>query len=239
MGSAGATGNNPSAGVTPGQFSATKQPYNYGGNPQSDVNVQTQMNVLGQGNPFQNQAQSYANTAGANSANFGGATMGQGANMYSGANAVMNTAFDPQQALYTKLQQQNTDQTNAAEAARGITSSPYGAGVANQSNMDFNIAWQNAQLDRQTKGLNAAGTANTTGSNLGSTGTTQINNGGQLPYETGQQALSNEQQSIQDWLAYLSGGTTASAGNVYTPPAPSIIFGGNMSGYGPGTVQYG
>lgn len=218
-----ATGFNPNAGVTGGTFSATQAPYQYGGKPQSDVNLQAQMNVMGQGNPFQNTAQGYANTAGYNSANVGGAAIGQGQNMYGGANAVMNTAFDPQNALYNKLQQQNTDQTNASMASRGITMSPYGAGVANQSNQDFNIAWQNAQLNRQVQGLGAAGTANTTGSNLGSTGVTNINNAGQLPYQTGQQALGNEQQSIQDWLNYLAGGTSASSGNQAAPVATPIF----------------
>lgn len=218
---------NPNAGVSAGTFSATKMPYNYGGQPQADTNVQAQMNVLGQGNPFQNQAQGYAQTAGQNSAYFGGQTMGQGMNQYGGANAVMNTAFDPQNALYDRTKQQVMDSVNANEAARGITMSPYGAGVANKAMSDFNIDWQNNQLARQTQGLQAATGANTAGANLGTVGTSQINQGGQLPYETGQAAISNEQQSIQDWLNYLAGGTSASAGNVYTAPGPSIIFGGN------------
>lgn len=224
---------NPSSGVSAGTFSATQQPYQYGGKPQSDVSAQTQMNVLGRGNPFQNIAQGYANTAGYNSANVGGAAIGQGQNQYSGANAVMNTAFDPQQELYKDTLQKVIDQNNAQQAARGVTMSPYGAGAMSDALSTFNTDWQNAQLTRQVQGLNAAGQANTIGANLGSTGVTNINNAGQLPYEIGQQALSNEQQSIQDWLNYLAGGTSASAGNIYTPPTtPTITFTGNMSPYG-------
>lgn len=224
-------------GVTSGSYSATQQPYQYGGRPQADVNLQNQMNIMGMGNPFQNTAQNAANNAGAASGTFGQSTVGQGQGMYGGANAVMNTAFDPQQALYKQLYQQNTDANNVNEAQRGITNSPYGAGVANQAATNFNIDWQNQQLGRQIQGLNAAGTANNTGANLGTSGVTQMNNAGQLPYQTGQQAMANEQQSIQDWLNYLAGGTNASAGNQMAPQltpvfAPQTV---TQSQFGPTT----
>jgi hypothetical protein len=66
------------------------------------------------------------------------------------ARQVVNTGFDPQQALYDRTQQQVMDQVQAANAAAGIGSSPYGAGVAGKTLSDFNIDWQNAQLGRQT-----------------------------------------------------------------------------------------
>lgn len=198
--------------TTVGNFNANAQPYQLGGEPQSDVNTQALMNIMARGNPFQNTAQNASMVAGQQAYGAGGQAISQGNNMYSGANAVMNTAFDPQQTLYNKLQQQNTDQTNANEAQRGITMSPYGAGVANESNKNFNIDWQNQQLQRQESGLQSAGTGNTTGANLQSTGVNQLNAAGQLPYATGQQAFENSQQSIQDYLNYLNHGTAASAG---------------------------
>lgn len=77
-------------------------------------------------------------------------------NLYGSGNSVLNTAFDPQNALYNRTQQQLTDQSRAAQYARGIQSSPYGAAVENLANENFNIDWQNAQLGRQATGLQAA-----------------------------------------------------------------------------------
>jgi hypothetical protein len=79
---------------------------------------------------------------------------------------VLNTAFDPQKALYNQLAQNNSDQTNVAEAQRGVTMSPYGAGVANQSRQNFDINWQNNQLQRQTEGINANNAAMGPATNL-------------------------------------------------------------------------
>lgn len=76
-----------------------------------------------------------------------------------GAGQVMQTAFDPQQALYARTAQQLQDQTRAAESARGIGMTPYGAGVEGQTMANFNIDWQNQQLQRQLQGLAGAGSA--------------------------------------------------------------------------------
>jgi hypothetical protein len=79
--------------------------------------------------------------------------------LQTGANSILNTAFDPQNALYARTQQQLQDQTNSALSQRGIGMSPYGAGVASNAMSNFNIDWQNQQLQRQATGLGAAGTA--------------------------------------------------------------------------------
>lgn len=68
---------------------------------------------------------------------------------------IMNTALDPQNALYNQLFQQNTDQTRAGLAARGLDTSATGQGIENQSNQNFNLGWQNAQLGRQVEGAGA------------------------------------------------------------------------------------
>lgn len=73
------------------------------------------------------------------------------------AGSILNTAFDPQGALYARSFQQNLDQTRAGLAARGLNDSAVGAGIENQSNMDFNTNWQNQQLGRQIQGLGAYG----------------------------------------------------------------------------------
>jgi hypothetical protein len=76
-------------------------------------------------------------------------------NLQGAGNAVLNTAFDPQNALYNQLFQQNTDQTRAGLEARGLDTSATGQGIENDSNQRFNIAWQNAQLGRQAQGLSS------------------------------------------------------------------------------------
>lgn len=132
-----------------------------------------------------------------------------GTNLTNAANQILplinqtaQTAYDPQQALYAKLQQQNQDQTNAINAQSGVAATPYGAGLGALSNQNFNLDWQNAQLGRQQTGANtiaqllgAAGQGATTGTNIGQSVST-FNN----------QAL---QQQIADYLAYLGGGTSA------------------------------
>ncbi len=166
-------------------------------------------------NPFGLTAQNAAITAGNASGQQSTNNIGQGGNMnvganmlQSGAGAVMNTAFDPQKALYDRTAQQLQDQVRVGEAARGITMSPYGAGVENKAMSDFNIDWQNAQLARQVSGLgaagtgtNAAGTANITGANLGQQGVTQTQAAGAMPWDT---YNTQDQTNIQNWIAYMN-----------------------------------
>jgi hypothetical protein len=70
---------------------------------------------------------------------------------------IMQTAFDPQQALYNQQLQSLTDSQNAQNAASGLASSPYAAGLDAQNVQNFNIGWQNQQLNRETQGANAYG----------------------------------------------------------------------------------
>lgn len=133
------------------------------------------------------------------------------------ANQTLQTAFDPQSALYDQQRQLNTDQTRATSATQGVAGTPYGAGVENKSNQDFNLAWQNAQLARQAQGASTAegligqqGQSATTGANL-LTGAAQtpLNALSQLN-AAGGQTSAVPQQAISDFLAYLQGGTGAS-----------------------------
>lgn len=70
---------------------------------------------------------------------------------------ILNTAFDPRNALYNTTQQRVSDQSNAINAQSGVASSPYGAGVAAENNSNFNIDWQNQQLQRQQQGIQGYG----------------------------------------------------------------------------------
>src|SRR5258708_36165262 len=86
----------------------------------------------------------------------GGQLMGAGQQLLPWGQQIMNTGFDPQQALYHRTQQQTQDQTRAGLEARGLDSSPYGAGVEGQTMANFNIDWQNQQLQRHAAAAGAA-----------------------------------------------------------------------------------
>lgn len=130
------------------------------------------------------------------------------------AQQTLQTGFDPQNALYAQQFQLQTDQDRAAQAARGLGTSPYGAGIENQANQLFNLNWQNAQLGRQAQ---AASTAQTLTGAAGGATTTGLNTalqGAALPYTTantiGQNSLGAfgtlggiQNPQIADYLQYL------------------------------------
>ena len=121
------------------------------------------------------------------------------------ANQALATGFDPQNALYNKMYQQNQDQTNATNAANGVANTPYGAGLAQQSGANFNLDWENQAIQRQQTGAQTAeGLLGTQASNIAT--------GAGLEQSAGQYAAGNYQNSIQDLLSYLSGGTQAQLG---------------------------
>ena len=95
-----------------------------------------------------------------------------------GAAGVLNTAFDPRQALYNRMYQQVQDLSNVQQAQGGLAGSPYGAGLGTQAGTNFMIDWANQQLARQAQGLGAAGGAL---GQAGQLGATQANVLGQIP----------------------------------------------------------
>jgi hypothetical protein len=72
------------------------------------------------------------------------------------ADQALKTAFDPNQQIFDQQQQQLTDSTRAALAARGLSSSPYGAGVESNTDANFRNAWQTAQVGRESVGAQTA-----------------------------------------------------------------------------------
>lgn len=92
---------------------------------------------------------------------------GQQQNMYDLGAQVANTAFDPQNALFNKTQQTLQDQVRQGQAARGLGNSSQGSMEENNAMSNFDIAWQNNQLQRQTQGLAADVGANAQGVNQG------------------------------------------------------------------------
>lgn len=157
---------------------------------------------------------------------------GAGGGLMSLGSNIAGTAFDPQNALYGRTVQQLQDQTRAGEAARGIAMTPYGAGLENQALSNFNIDWNNNQLNRQIMGGQAAGSLIGQGAGLQAGAPGQLYSSSSLPYQTnlnigqgqfgalsnlggfGQQGSQIPQQQVADYLNYLGWGTGAqNAGN--------------------------
>ena len=192
-------------------------------------------------NPYAGGYQGGANFAGALGQNAalggygaGGLLQQYGLSAMPYAQSIFNTAMDPQQALYGRTQQAVTDQSRANLEASGMGSTPYGAGLMNDATRNFNIDWQNNQLQRQALGAQAGGGLLTAGGNLANLGTGMQNVApGQflaasgMPYGAFSQiggdqfgainqllgATGNAQnisnQQIQDWLAYVQAGNQA------------------------------
>jgi hypothetical protein len=181
-----------------------------------------------------NTASGMGMTAANNAFGAGGQLLGAGLNTLPMAGQIFNTAFDPQGALYNRTLQQNTDQTRAAEAARGISTTPYGAGLENQATSNFNIDWQNNQLQRQALGAQAGGGLLQAGGNLANLGAGiqnaapgQFLGASGMPFGAWNTVGQNQNQAIaqmlglagagqgiqnvpiQDWLSYLQTGNQA------------------------------
>jgi len=116
------------------------------------------------------------------------------------AGQALTNAFDPQNALFNKLFQQQQDQSNAENAMAGVATTPYGAALTQQGNQNFDLAWQQQQLQREAQG---AGTA---GNLLGAAGGV-LGNAGQainVPANL-------TQQQISDYLNYINSSVNAAS----------------------------
>ena len=184
--------------------------------------------------PYASQYQQGANATGAAGMASGAGITGTAMGELPGVNALLSMGFDPQNALYSKLQNQNQQQNAAILGQSGVASTPYGAGVAADANSNFNLNWQNQQLGRATQGAGAAGNLLSSIGGATNTGLNQMQTGAGLPYNTmqgitsnqlgllgqagsfGQQAAQLPQQQIQDYLAYLGQGTSQQGTNNQT-----------------------
>ncbi|MCK5603821.1 hypothetical protein KAR91_18175 [Candidatus Pacearchaeota archaeon] len=152
-------------------------------------------------NPYSLTSQTAGGQAAALAGGQGLANIGQAGAMRDAAGNILNTAFDPRQEVYDRSAQQLQDQVRVGQAARGTAMSPYGAGIENQAMSDFNIDWQNQQLQRQAVGAGAAGAASMQAGNLGQQGVGQVQAQGQMPWDAWNQ---QQQTDIQNWIAYMN-----------------------------------
>lgn len=88
-----------------------------------------------------------------------------GPNMFAAGDAAINAGMDPQHELYNRTAGQVQDQTRAAQYARGIQTTPYGASGEAGNMANFNIDWQNNQLSRILQGIQGGATAYGAGGN--------------------------------------------------------------------------
>jgi hypothetical protein len=163
-------------------------------------------------NPYNTGAQTSANNAGTVYTNTGNQAVGNSNNLSAAGNQVLQTSMDPQSSLYKSQYQTMMDQTNANEAARGITNSGYGADLANEAGINFNSNWLNQQLGRETQGITSATGAFSGAGNLGTNGANSIAQGGAVPLSTYNAGVSNLGAGLTNYNSGVSNtGQTALA----------------------------
>jgi len=164
--------------------------------------------------------------------------------------STLNTAYDPQSALYSQERQANTDYSNAALAQSGLSFTPWATGVSTNADQTFNTNWTATQLGREQAGAGTAATllgagegAATTGAALGNQGAGQIAQGAALPYEaqTGinqdiasmlPYLTANQQQQVQDYLSYYGAANQNASNAVSSGQAQDKYATGIGSGVG-------
>ena len=156
-------------------------------------------------NPYADQYQTGANVGGSMLTGAGTQAYGAGGNLYGmgntemgAANQALTTAFDPQHALYNQYLSNTQNQSAAANAMSGVSNSPYGGGVTGQNLTNFNIGWDQNQLQNQLAGLQAYNTAaggvgNTynNAAGLQSGGAAAVQQGMAMPYNATNQLAQN------------------------------------------------
>lgn len=183
--------------------------------------------------------QNAANAAGANYAGAGSNMLDMGQRNYNNSMGLADagrqfyqTALDPQSALYNRTVQQLQDQTGATNSMYGLGSSAAGAGVANQALSNFNIDWQNQQLQRQLQGLRGmggafgqAGQLAGQGAELQSMGAGATLQGGQIPYQTAQSIAAYPGQLAGQYASDVESGPMSAAQSINSGIIPYMNYG--------------
>ena len=187
-------------------------------NPQNQIAYGSEQAGINANNQYGGQYQNAANSAAGTYAGLAG-TLNQAANnnwgtqgaLLNAGQQVYQTALDPQNALYNRTAQQLQDQTGATNSMYGLGSSGAGAGVANQAMSNFNIDWQNNQLQRQVQGLQAYGQMAGVAGQYGQAATGQAEaapgyalQAGSLPYQTAQSIAGVPGQLANTYGSYMN-----------------------------------
>jgi len=141
--------------------------------------------------------------------------------LISAAESVWNTANDPQKMLYNQLVQEQSDKANAQNAMSGLSGTPYGADLVDNSLESLALNWQNQQLGRQsqglqglTRGLLGAGSLAGTGAQLQNQGVNTVASLSALPYQ-GYNAMQNANLGALSQMINL--------GNQQLAPAEDVL----------------
>ncbi len=152
-----------------------------------------------------------------------------------------NTSLDPQGDLYRRTQQQLAEQVRASQSVRGTAMSPFAAGIENKAMSDFNIDWQNQQLQRQTQGAGAFAGAGNVAANAGIANNAQAF----LQNQTGLNNLTTALTGTPGGMSYnpATGQWGSSGGNPGLISQAgswlSNLWGGGTPNYAPGTTPTG
>jgi|SRR5579863_1714401 len=170
-----------------------------------------------------NTAQQFAPT-GVNAAAQGA---GNAAQLGGAAGSILNQAFDPQNQLFQQQQDLLSQQTLAGLGQSGLANTPWGQGVYGNTMGNFDINWQNNELQRMLQGGQGALGLAQGAYGLGQQAPQGAVSSAMLPYNTyntvgsnqlnaltggsayGQSASQIPQTGIGDWLQYLSGANSA------------------------------
>jgi hypothetical protein len=157
--------------------------------------------------------------------NSGQQLSGAGNSLLPYATNILNQSQNPQNALYNQMYAQNQNQANAQNAMSGIAGTPYGAGVTNQADQNFNLNWQNFLLGQEATGANAAsglvgaaGQAGTTGSNLMGNAANTLASSAALPYATYSTIGGGQDSALSSLL-----GLASSSENVANTPTQDYL----------------
>lgn len=158
--------------------------------------------ALGGANNINTEAQNVNSGYGSAPANTGATALTSNTgNLVNDANSALGmTAFNP--AQYQQQYQRQQDQTNATLAQQGVAGTPYGAGIAAQQNQNFNNDWNTNQVGLENTAANTA-------SSLTGAASTGLGAGTAVGQSIATLPAQQQQQAIADFLAYLSGGTSA------------------------------
>ncbi len=144
----------------------------------------------------------------------------QAKNLYGLEAPIQSQAFDPQNALYQRTMQQLQDQTRAGLEARGLGMDPFGAGVEGSTMSNFNIDWQNQQLQRETQGAQAIGSLAQEGAGL-------QQSGAQLQNQAAQATADFSQAPMDLWNSIMQ--TQTDAVNQYQDYGLKAMIPGQMT----------
>lgn len=159
-------------------------------------------------------------TVGGNSVNLSQLLSGAAPQALSAGNSVLNMGLDPQNALYGQQLQKTNDLANITNAQYGLTGQQ-AAGNVNQADSNFNIDWQNNELQRALSSLSGydqtltgVGNAATNSQNVGAAGAGSILSGGATPYTVGQGIGANQETALAQYLSQLLGPSTSAQSQI-------------------------